>query len=88
VRLLPDSVAIIVVGNKYNRNIYHAKELANLFGAYDGAGSEEDENENSKMSDILMPAKTDSLALNKNKTSAKTIPHHRKTRSKRKSKKH
>ena len=88
VRLLPDSVAIIVVGNKYNRNIYHAKELANIFGAYDGAGSEEDENENSKMSDILIPPKTDSLALNNNKSSAKTTSHHRKTRSRKKSKKH
>ncbi len=59
-RLLPDSVTIIIIGNKYNRNIYHAKELANLFGDYNGAGSEEDETENSKVKEILMPASTDS----------------------------
>ncbi len=54
-RLLPDSVAIIVIGNKYNSNIYHAKELANLFGDYNGRGGEEDENENTKVKEILLP---------------------------------
>jgi CubicO group peptidase (beta-lactamase class C family) len=55
-RLLPDSVAIIVIGNKYNRNIYHAKELANIFGDYNGRGVEEDETENTKVKEILLPA--------------------------------
>ena len=64
-RLLPDSVTIIIIGNKYNRNIYHAKELANLFGDYNGAGSEEDETENSKVKEILMPANTDSTQTKK-----------------------
>lgn len=88
VRLLPDSAVIIVVGNKYNRNIYHAKELADLFGDYNGTGSEEDENENSKVTDILMPAKADSPTLNKKTPSVKTSSQPQKTRSKRKSKKH
>ncbi len=44
-RLLQDSATVIVVGNKFNRNIYHAKQLANLFGDYDGAGMEEEEGE-------------------------------------------
>jgi CubicO group peptidase (beta-lactamase class C family) len=54
-RLLPDSVAIIVIGNKYNSNIYHAKELANIFGNYNGKGVEEDETENTKVKEILLP---------------------------------
>ncbi len=63
-RLLPDSVAIIVIGNKYNRNIYHAKEMANLFGDYNGQG-EEDETENSKIKEILLPAAANVPALQK-----------------------
>ena len=42
VRLLQDSVTIIVLGNKFNKNIYHAKDLANLFGDYDGTGGDEE----------------------------------------------
>jgi CubicO group peptidase (beta-lactamase class C family) len=41
IRLLDDSATIIVVGNKFNRNIYHARELAALFGDY-GTGVEEE----------------------------------------------
>ncbi|MBA2248710.1 MAG: beta-lactamase family protein [Chitinophagaceae bacterium] len=33
-RLVQDSVTIIVLGNKYNRNIYKAKEMANIFQPY------------------------------------------------------
>ena len=33
---------IIILGNKFSRNIYHAKDMALLFGDY-GAGSEEEE---------------------------------------------
>lgn len=59
-RLLQDSVTIIIIGNKYNRNIYHAKDMANLFGNYDGTGSEEDETENAKVKEILLPLNHDS----------------------------
>lgn len=45
IRLLQDSATIIVVGNRFNKNIYHAKKLANLFGNYDRAAGEEDESE-------------------------------------------
>jgi CubicO group peptidase (beta-lactamase class C family) len=62
-RLLKDSVTIIVVGNKYNSNIYHAKELANLFGGYDGAGAEDEETENAKVNDNLLLLKPDSLVF-------------------------
>ncbi|MEP7111387.1 MAG: serine hydrolase domain-containing protein [Ferruginibacter sp.] len=42
IRLLEDSATIIVLGNKYNHGIYHAKDLSNLFGNYFGEVEEED----------------------------------------------
>ncbi|MBL0355493.1 MAG: beta-lactamase family protein [Chitinophagaceae bacterium] len=42
VRLIEDSATIIVMGNKFSRNIYHAKDMAALFGDY-GNGMEEEE---------------------------------------------
>jgi len=45
IRLLNDSATIIVLGNKFNRGIYHAKEIAAVFGNYDDL---EDEDENTK----------------------------------------
>jgi CubicO group peptidase (beta-lactamase class C family) len=45
IRMIQDSATIIILGNKYNRNIYHAKELAGLFGNYGGKGEEEEEGE-------------------------------------------
>jgi CubicO group peptidase (beta-lactamase class C family) len=45
IRLIDDSATIIILGNKYNRNIYHAKELAGLFGNYGGKAEEQEENE-------------------------------------------
>jgi len=42
IRLLQDSATIVVLGNKYDRGIYHAKDLANLFGNYFGEGGEEE----------------------------------------------
>ncbi|UEG49179.1 beta-lactamase family protein [Ferruginibacter lapsinanis] len=55
-RILQDSATIIVIGNKYNRNIYHTMKLANLFGDYYESG--EDENE------PLRPAETPIKAAN------------------------
>ena len=34
IRLPEDKATIIVLGNKFNRNIYHAKQLCDLFGDY------------------------------------------------------
>ncbi|MBS1749768.1 MAG: beta-lactamase family protein [Bacteroidetes bacterium] len=34
-RLIQDSATIIILGNRYNRNIYQAKKLFNAFGNYD-----------------------------------------------------
>ncbi len=48
IRLIEDSATIIVVGNKFNRNIYHAKEMAPLFGDYGGAMEEEEEQSSTK----------------------------------------
>lgn len=42
IRLPADSTVIIVLGNKFNRNIYHAREMAGIFGAY-GTDSEDGE---------------------------------------------
>ena len=42
IRLIEDSATIVVLGNKYNRGIYHAKDLANIFGSYFGDGEEEE----------------------------------------------
>ena len=47
IRLLEDSATIIVLGNRYNRGIYHAKDLSNIFGNYFG-DAEEEEVESSK----------------------------------------
>jgi len=43
IRLPADSTVIIVLGNKYNRTIYHARELAAIFGAYGNGAPEEEE---------------------------------------------
>jgi len=40
-RLLQDSATIIVIGNKFNRSIYGARALCNLFGDYYGLEEEE-----------------------------------------------
>jgi CubicO group peptidase (beta-lactamase class C family) len=50
VRLLADSATIIVIGNKFNRGIYHAREMGSLFGQYDETDVEEDGNDSSKSS--------------------------------------
>jgi len=34
IRLIQDSATIIVLGNKYNRGIYKANKLADIFGHY------------------------------------------------------
>ena len=43
IRLLDEDATIILTGNKYTRAIYHAKQLATIFGGYD-LQDEEDEN--------------------------------------------
>ena len=50
IRLIEDSATIIVLGNKFNRAIYHAHDLANLFGNY-YAPADEEGTENLKTAD-------------------------------------
>lgn len=57
IRLIQDSATIIVVGNKFNRNIYHAREVAKIFGAYEGESEEEGEAENNNKADTTVTTK-------------------------------
>ncbi len=59
IRLIEDSATIIVLGNKFNRGIYHAKRLANIFQPY-FYNDEDDKIEDIK-EDILINEPTDSL---------------------------
>ncbi|MBA2563540.1 MAG: hypothetical protein H0V14_11640, partial [Chitinophagaceae bacterium] len=59
IRLIEDSATIIVLGNKFNRGIYHAKRLANIFQPY-FYNYEDDKIEDIK-EDILINEPTDSL---------------------------
>jgi CubicO group peptidase (beta-lactamase class C family) len=62
IRLLKDSATIILIGNKFNRAIYHAKILCNLFGDYYNA-EDEDETENSRSADSTVVSKKDNIIL-------------------------
>lgn len=63
IRLIDEGATIIVLGNKFNRNIYHAKDMTALFGDY-GSGMEEEEESNT---DAKKPADT---AVKKKKEAA------------------
>ena len=52
IRLIQDSATIIVLGNKYNRAIYDAKKLANIFDPY-FITDEEDKSDNQKEPDAI-----------------------------------
>lgn len=47
IRMIQDSVTIIVLGNKYNRNIYMAKDMEKFFD--EGTGSSPDDEENAEI---------------------------------------
>ncbi|MFT3681065.1 MAG: serine hydrolase domain-containing protein [Ferruginibacter sp.] len=55
IRLLDEDATIIVIGNKFTRNVYHAKDMANLFGDYI-SGEEEEEGESNR-TPVAAPAK-------------------------------
>ncbi len=46
IRMIQDSVTIIVLGNKYNRNIYQAKQMEKYF---DGEDTSPNDEENAEM---------------------------------------
>lgn len=53
IRLIQDSATIILTGNKFNRNIYHAKDMVPIFGNYGvGAGIEEEEEQSSSKKEV------------------------------------
>lgn len=54
IRLLDEKATIIVLGNKFTRAIYAARQLANLFGDYNIPEEEGEETENGKMPDSLL----------------------------------
>ena len=60
VRLLDDSVTIIVIGNKFNRGVYHAKDIAAVFGNYETL-VDEDENTNKAATTITSKNKTTTI---------------------------
>ncbi|MEJ7671294.1 MAG: hypothetical protein WKF59_00865 [Chitinophagaceae bacterium] len=65
-RLVQDSATIIILGNKYNRNVYEAKKMANLFSLY----FEVDEEERADIKESLGTNVTEDTLLNKINTSS------------------
>ena len=64
-RLIQDSATIIVLGNKYNRAIYDAKKMVNIFEPY-FLKDEEDKLDHLKEADSVLKASPEPL-LNKNR---------------------
>lgn len=64
-RLVQDSATIIILGNKYNRNVYQAKKMANIFSPYFET-DEEDRSENMRATDEN--SEKDPVKLPKKKT--------------------
>ena len=64
-RLVQDSTTIIILGNKYNRNVYDAKKMANIFSNYFET-DEVDKTEYLKESDLNIGKSSDAL-VNKKK---------------------
>ncbi len=66
IRLIQDSATIIVLGNRFNRNIYHAKDLTGMFGDYGNGMEEEEESSPAKKTENADVKKT--VAVPKKKT--------------------
>ena len=66
IRQLYDSATIIVIGNKFNRSVYHAKDLMSVFGDYYNPGDEE-ETDNVKLPDSDTVLKTVGSGLHRSK---------------------
>ncbi|MGN6533955.1 MAG: serine hydrolase domain-containing protein [Ginsengibacter sp.] len=49
IRMIQDSVTIIVLGNKYNANIYHSKDLESIFDSGIAPAPEENEEANNNL---------------------------------------
>ncbi|HUS01656.1 MAG TPA: serine hydrolase domain-containing protein, partial [Chitinophagaceae bacterium] len=66
-RLTQDSATIIILGNKYNRNVYQAKKLANIFSPY----FETDEEDRSETMNASDSNNKDSVLSHRKKTGRK-----------------
>ncbi len=78
IRLIEDSATIIVVGNKFTRAIYTARQLANLFGDYNIPVEDEEQDGNKITDGLNLPGyKTDSILLKKPIMSRKDSALHR-----------
>ena len=66
-RLVQDSATIIILGNKYNRNVYQAKKLANTFSNY-FENDEEDKSEDTKENDLNVGKDSDAVTNKKSKS--------------------
>jgi CubicO group peptidase (beta-lactamase class C family) len=66
IRLPDEDATIIVMGNKFNRSIYHAKDLANLFSNYFGH-EEEEETEPMRPADTMEAILANTVATPKKK---------------------
>ncbi|MBA3674017.1 MAG: beta-lactamase family protein [Chitinophagaceae bacterium] len=65
-RLVQDSATIIILGNKFNRNVYEAKKIANIFSPY----FETDEEENPDSKELTMAKEYVDSLINKKTTLA------------------
>ena len=63
-RLFQDSATIIILGNKYNRNVYEAKKIANIFSPY----FETDEEEKPDSKELTMANEYVDSLINKKTT--------------------
>ncbi|HEY8690810.1 MAG TPA: serine hydrolase domain-containing protein [Chitinophagaceae bacterium] len=63
-RLVQDSATIIILGNKYNRNVYQAKKLVNIFSDY-FENDEDDKSEDTKENDLNVGKNSDAVTNKK-----------------------
>jgi len=77
IRLIQDSATIIVVSNKFNRGVYHAKDMANLFADYEATEEEEEATDVKKADTANVSSATPST---KNEITKKTAKKSRRRR--------
>lgn len=59
IRFIADSATVIILGNRFNRHIYHGRDLAVLFKGYGAASADEEGNSDSSMSaDVQQPVRS------------------------------
>ena len=72
IRMIQDSATIIVLGNKYNSNIYQAKQMEKIFDESFSPGGDEESGEMSEGSnEVVKPAVTKKRATVRRRTASK-----------------